>query len=101
MSGVDKRQLIKIWIEVFLLALAFGLTYFSLQHVVPETLHFRRNGIDAEHISLSESIYFSLVTQSTIGHDVLIPKSLLARAVASLQLITVLGMFAYFAVYVC
>ncbi|WP_193371548.1 potassium channel family protein [Pelagibius marinus] len=63
----------------------FGCIYRIIDRVIPGA-HFTVLGVDRE-ITFLESLYFSIITLSTVGYGDLVPASFLVRAIASLQIV--------------
>ncbi len=63
----------------------FGCCYRIIDSVIPGP-HFVIVGV-ARDITFLESMYFSIITLSTVGYGDLVPASALVRAVASLQIV--------------
>lgn len=65
--------------------IVFAGFYRILERIIPGP-HFMIAG-EARPISFVESLYFSIITLSTVGYGDLVPLSMLVRAVASLQIV--------------
>ena len=65
--------------------IVFGCIYRIVDHVIPGE-HFVVFGTERD-ISFLESLYFSIITLSTVGYGDLVPLSPLIRAIASLQIV--------------
>lgn len=88
-----------IWCCVVDVTAVFAVVYYALSIMYPNVVHFRQSGEDVPKLGLFDSLYFSLVTQSTIGYGAIVPVSRLAKAVVCLQVASVLAMFAYLATH--
>ncbi|WP_340119993.1 ion channel [Pelagibius sp. 7325] len=65
--------------------IVFGCIYRIVDRLIPGT-HFVVFGIERD-ISFLESLYFSIITLSTVGYGDLLPLSPLVRAIAALQIV--------------
>jgi voltage-gated potassium channel len=65
--------------------IVFGCFYRIIDRLIPGP-HFTVLGVDRE-VTFLESMYFSIITLSTVGYGDLVPASMLVRAVASLQIV--------------
>lgn len=65
--------------------IVFGCLYRIIDWVIPGS-HFTISGAGRE-ITFLESLYFSIITLSTVGYGDLVPASSLVRAIASLQIV--------------
>lgn len=65
--------------------IVFGCIYRIVDRVIPG-VHFVVFGVERD-ISFLESLYFSIITLSTVGYGDLVPLSPLIRAIASLQIV--------------
>lgn len=65
--------------------IVFGCIYRIVDHLIPGT-HFNVFGIERD-ITFLESLYFSIITLSTVGYGDLLPLSPLVRAIAALQIV--------------
>lgn len=81
--------------EVITCILVFGVIHFLLMRVDVDAYHIRRAPERAlapptVHGQLLEAVYFSLVTQSTVGYGSIVPHAWFAKAVTSVQILTTL-----------
>jgi len=67
------------------LVIVFGAIYRILDHLAPVAL-FRVNGVE-QKISFADSLYFSIVTLSTLGYGDIVPAVNLSRVVVALQIV--------------
>ena len=65
--------------------IVFGCIYRIIDHLIPGA-HFVVFGVERD-ISFLESLYFSIITLSTVGYGDLLPLSPLVRAIAALQIV--------------
>jgi len=65
--------------------IVFGCIYRIVDRLIPG-LHFVVSGVQRD-ISFLESLYFSIITLSTVGYGDLLPFSPLVRAIAALQIV--------------
>ncbi|MCZ4282971.1 potassium channel family protein [Kiloniella laminariae] len=65
--------------------MVFGFIYRILDHYSSE-IHFTISG-EARAISFMESLYFSIITLSTVGYGDIVPRSDVARSIVSLQIV--------------
>jgi hypothetical protein len=91
-------------IEVFACVLVFAALHFLVMHLDDDAYHFHRSALaetttpqntlsmrgESVFQSVSEAIYFSLVTQSTVGYGSIIPVSPLAKTITATQIATTL-----------
>jgi len=69
-----------------LLVIAFGSIYRILDRLSPEAL-FRVDGV-LRKITFAESLYFSIVTLSTVGYGDIVPVAALARLVTAAEIVS-------------
>ena len=65
--------------------IVFGCVYRIVDRLIPGA-HFIVYGVE-RNISFLESLYFSIITLSTVGYGDLVPSSPLVRAISSLQIV--------------
>ena len=78
--------------EVMLCVVAFAVIYYLL--ATRDNTHFRNNiryTINTPSIGIVDAVYFSLVTQSTVGFGSIVPASTLAKALVSLQVFSTIA----------
>ena len=80
--------------EVLLCVLSFAFVYYVLSSLQDEK-HFINNTNNAYphnfKIHWIDAIYFSLVTQSTVGYGSIVPASLFAKCIVSLQVFSTIA----------
>jgi hypothetical protein len=84
---------------ICIISVVFAAAYFLMQHVDPSQAHFKKDSEEVKRTTLLDCAYFSLVTQSTVGYGAMVPCSTLSKVTASIQMVSVLAMFAYFATH--
>lgn len=85
-------QYVLLLSEVILCLLFFACVYYALANA--DDRHFRNNThstLPNPPIGAIDAIYFSLVTQSTVGYGSIVPSSSLAKAVVSLQVFSTIA----------
>lgn len=89
-------RFVHLAIEVLACVLLFSVVHFALMRYDADAYHFSTDGHRPPPTSPSaatqwlEALYFSLVTQSTVGYGSITPYSTLAKCVTSLQIATTL-----------
>ena len=74
---------IRHFISVLVFAILYYIAYHYIEHAYDK---------DKSHqLSFFEFLYFSLTTQTTIGYGDIIPTHYITKAIAALQLITVIS----------
>lgn len=84
--------------EVILCILFFGVVHFAVMQFDRNAYHLRSHATTStpSHSSSSttpewlDALYFSLVTQSTVGYGSIVPQSPLAKTITSVQILTTL-----------
>lgn len=82
--------------EVSLCVVAFALVYYIL--AIADEQHFRNRSHTAlsnAPIGFIDAIYFSLVTQSTVGYGSIVPSSTLAKTIVSMQVFSTIAFIVY------
>ena len=76
--------------EVLLCVIVFAIIYYILSR--QNNIHFRNNAtyITEHEIDVMDAIYFSLVTQSTVGFGSIVPVSILSKICVSIQVLSTL-----------
>ena len=92
----NPRSFVLRAIEVMLLVTVFALSYYMLISVAPDQIHFYENHEPIRRMRLLDAVYFSLVTQSTVGYGVITPASDIAKCVVSMQVMSTLAICIYF-----
>jgi hypothetical protein len=91
---------------VFGIVLLFAITYYAIPRVFPRNNgqhpHFRTDinnestdSFDFLKLSFFDALYFSLVTQSTVGYGSIVPLSIVAKFFVALQVLSSLFMLIY------
>ena len=80
------RSLVRLLTEVSLCILFFAMIYFFL--ATPRNMHFQKTTYNPRDLDIRfvDSLYFSLVTQSTVGYGSIVPISTISKVFASLQI---------------
>lgn len=81
-----------IYIIIYLLILSC--TYYFLDQYSSENIFFIRDS-NEHKISFWEAIYFTIITQSTIGYGDIVPKSSLTRFLVSFQALSTILLVIY------
>jgi hypothetical protein len=79
-------------IEVSLCVLLFTVVYYGMTFLEAQHFRMRAASDTASHtIDFMDSLYFALVTQSTVGFGSIVPISNLAKAVVSVQVFSTIA----------
>lgn len=81
-----------IYIIIYLLILSC--TYYFLDQYSSENIFFIRDS-NEHKISFWEALYFTIITQSTIGYGDIVPKSSLTRFLVSFQALSTILLVIY------
>ena len=91
MGKIRKINLKKLVLQVFGVTLFFSVLYFSTNFFPGEdfhsSLHLRK---DLDRISFFDAFYYSLTTQTTVGYGDITARSILAKTLTCLQLMSLL-----------
>ena len=76
--------------EVLLSVVVFSIVYYILSR--QNDIHFRNNAnyVTEHEIDIIDAIYFSLVTQSTVGFGSIVPVSTTSKICVSIQVLSTL-----------
>jgi len=93
-----KMQFLTLAGEVVLCILFFGVVHFAVMQFDRNAYHLRSHATTSTPSQSSSSstpewldaLYFSLVTQSTVGYGSIVPQSTLAKTITSVQILTTL-----------
>ena len=89
---------VNIWLGILCTTAVFAICYYATNTSHNEGRgHFAIDGTHVHRIGLFDAIYFSLVTQSTIGYGDMAPTSVFSKSIVFCQCASVLAMFAYLA----
>lgn len=85
-------QFIFLALEVIMCILFFGVIHFALMRLNIHAYRLREASPGPTSIpeELLDAVYFSLVTQSTVGYGSILPQSVVAKVVTSVQILTTL-----------
>lgn len=87
-----------IYIAHFITALVFGIVYtiLLLTHANSFKIDKSKSHTYSNYDYLFNGLYFSFITQTTIGFGDVVPKSYLAKIIVLLQCLSVFGIFYFF-----
>ncbi len=81
-----------IYIIIYLLILSC--TYFFIDYFSTENIFFIRDE-NENKITFWEAIYFTIITQSTIGYGDIVPKSVITRLLVTVQALSTIILVIY------
>ena len=84
LKNIKERHLSSFSRHIFIIVL-FALFYYALNKNIPDSFHYNKTHGD---LTLLDFIYFSLVTQTTVGYGDIAPIHKYARMGCMLQLLT-------------
>ena len=84
LKNIRERHLTSFARHMFIIVM-FGLFYYALNINIPESFQYNKDHGD---LTLLDFIYFSLVTQTTVGYGDIAPVHRYARMGCMLQLLT-------------
>jgi hypothetical protein len=85
-----KTNIRKIIVNVFREVLLFTLLYYATNFLQGSHFHSETLNHTLEKISLFDALYYSMVTQTTVGYGDIIAHSTLAKCLTLLQLVGLL-----------
>lgn len=79
----------RVMIKMFLSILTFSLLYFIGGKFATRYLN------ETQKIHFFDALYFSIVTQSTVGYGDLVPTNILTKSITMVQLLTVVAIIGH------
>ena len=87
-------KIIYIIIYIILYLLILSCVYYLIDYYSTENIFIIKDSSESS-ITFWEAIYFTIITQSTIGYGDIVPKSLLARILVTVQALSTIILVIY------
>ena len=91
---ISKKKGFSLAASQFLAVALFGVVYWIMNHLERQHKVKDEKGKDPAPLGLFDAVFFSLVTQTTVGYGTVVPTTFPSKVVNFVQLLTIYGILA-------